>query len=199
MPLPVNLGEMARIAGVSEPTMRRWIGEGCPVKSRGGNGVAYEFDPEEVKAWRTERDRNADAAEAERQRQILEQQAEMFEGQQMAPAGFDLERHRTAIQVEHAALNLSKLKGDLVPIEEVRRDADSVMGLIRQRLLAFVPNLTRSAGLTPEQQQEGEKQIRELLEDLRLALRKWNSPTSPDSASAALPAPAINGSPPAIS
>lgn len=199
MPLGVNLGEMARIAGVSEPTIRRWIAEGCPVKSRGGNGVAYELDPDAVKDWRTERDRNADAAEAERQRQILDRQAEMFDGPQMAPAGFDLERHRTAIQVEHAAINLSRLKGDLVPTEEVRRDADTVMGLMRQRLLAFVPNLTRSAGLTPEQQQEGEKQIRELLEDLRLAIRKWNSSISPGSASAASPAPEINGSPPATS
>ena len=198
MALTVNLGEMAGIAGVSEPTIRRWIKEGCPVKSRGANGVAYELDPDEVKAWRTERDRAAGDEEAERQRQIVERQAEMFDGRQMAPEGFDLDRHKQAIILEREAITLSRLKGGLVDVEEVRRTAESMFGIMRQRLLAFVPNLTRAAGLAPEQQQEGDKQVRALLEDMRLAIREWTPSTSTDSASAPSPAPSTSGSPPAI-
>lgn len=200
MALTVNLSEMADLAGVSQATIRRWVDkDGCPCLSKGGNGVAYEFDPDQVKAWRAEKDRVAGEAEAERQRQIVDKQAEMFDGPQMAPVGFDLTRHREAIAVEREAINLSRLKGGLVPVEEVRRSADAMLGIMRQRLLAFVPNLTRSAGLTPEQQQEGDKQVRALLEDMRLAIREWTpvSSTSPDSASAASPAPEPNGSPPA--
>ncbi|MGC7970017.1 hypothetical protein ACP3WE_24635, partial [Salmonella enterica] len=77
-----------------------------------------------------------------------------------------------------------KLKGGLIEVEDARRTTDAVIGIIRQRLLAFVPNLTRAAGLTPEQQQEGDKQVRALLEDIRLAIREWTPSTSTDSASA---------------
>ena len=83
-------------------------------------------------------------------------------------------------------------------VEEVRRTAESMFGIMRQRLLAFVPNLTRAAGLAPEQQQEGDKQVRALLEDMRLAIREWTPSTSTDSASAPSPAPSTSGSPPAI-
>lgn len=198
MALTVNLGEMARLAGVSEPTLRRWVQEKCPVEERGANGVAYKFDPDAVKAWRAARDRDEADAESERQRQIVERQGEMFAGQKMAPEGFDIERHKAAIQLEREAITLSRLKGGLIEADEVRRTAEAMFGIMRQRLLAFVPNLTRASGLTPDQQQEGDKQVRALLEDMRLAIREWTPSTPADSASAPSPPPPTSGSRPAI-
>jgi len=195
----LNLGDMALAAGVSEPTVRRWVREGCPTVSKGGNGVAYEFDPARVKAWRDERDRLEGEADAERERQIAEAQAELFAGEKLAPVGFDPKRHREELNLEHEAIRLGLLKKTLIPAEDVRRTAAAMLGIMRQRLLAFVPNLTRSAGLTPEQQQEGDKQIRALLEELQLAILEWTPSTSTDSASPPSPAPPGSGAPAPIS
>lgn len=195
----VNKAELGQSLKVSQPTIDRWLLVGMPVKTHGKNGVAYEFDLDEVIEWRKRVDQDEAEVEAERRRQIEERQAEMFAGEQLAPVGFDIARHREAMAAERDAITLSKLKGGLIEVEDARRTTDAVIGIIRQRLLAFVPNLTRAAGLTPEQQQEGDKQVRALLEDIRLAIREWTPSTSTDSASA-LSAPRMpNGAPPAIS
>lgn len=43
--------EVAEFFGYSLPTVDAWIKEGCPVKTEGGKGKAYEFDSEEVFRW----------------------------------------------------------------------------------------------------------------------------------------------------
>jgi len=135
----LNLGDMALAAGVSEPTVRRWVREGCPTVSKGGNGVAYEFDPARVKAWRDERDRLEGEADAERERQIAEAQAELFAGEKLAPVGFDPKRHREELNLEHEAIRLGLLKKTLIPAEDVRRTAAAMPNnRILWRDLSFV-------------------------------------------------------------
>ena len=47
----VTLLELADIFGVSPPTVRAWVREGCPVKSMGDRGRAFEFRTSEVHRW----------------------------------------------------------------------------------------------------------------------------------------------------
>lgn len=48
----LNRGKLAKAFGVSEPTSGCFIADHCPVVEKGGNGHAYNFSLEAVKAWR---------------------------------------------------------------------------------------------------------------------------------------------------
>jgi phage terminase Nu1 subunit (DNA packaging protein) len=47
----VSIVELADIFGVSAPTVRAWVREGCPVKKMGDRGRAFEFRTSEVHRW----------------------------------------------------------------------------------------------------------------------------------------------------
>ncbi|MFO1081888.1 MAG: terminase small subunit [Reyranellaceae bacterium] len=160
-PLIVNKGELGRLFRVSLPTIDAWVSRGCPVRSGGSNGVPYEFDFEAVKAWREQEDSREREAEAERRRRIDLAQAEMFDGARLAPDGVgDI---REALEAERLALIVGKQKGELVSREDVRADYAAIFGVIRQHMLGWAATLTRSAGLTPDQQKEADRLVRETL------------------------------------
>ncbi len=47
----VNAREMARLLGVSAPTISAWVDQGAPCEKRGRPGVSSEFDPVKFIAW----------------------------------------------------------------------------------------------------------------------------------------------------
>lgn len=160
-PLIVNKTELARLFRVSAPTVDAWVGKGCPVKSGGSNGVAYEFDFEAVKGWREAEDLKDREAEAERKRRIGLAQAEMFDGERLAPEGVgDI---REALEAERLALIVGKQKGELIARDDVRADFAAVFGVVRQHMLGWAATLTRAAGLSPDQQKEADRLVRETL------------------------------------
>lgn len=53
----VNRSELAEFFGVSMLTISNWITAGMPVKSKGGQGQAYELQLSECWAWKCARDR----------------------------------------------------------------------------------------------------------------------------------------------
>jgi phage terminase Nu1 subunit (DNA packaging protein) len=64
-PPVVSLDEMARLLGISLPTMRdRTKLPGFPVISKGSNGVPWQLDPAAVTAFLVEQDRQAQEADA---------------------------------------------------------------------------------------------------------------------------------------
>lgn len=160
--LLVNKGELARMFRVSIPTIDNWIADGAPVDKGGSNGVPYEFDFHAVKAWRDEKDRLAAEAEAERQRRIHAQQAELFgDGDRLAPQG--VSHIRESLEAERLAIIVGQQKGNLVAREDVRADFAAVFGVVRQHMLGWAATLTRSGGLSPEQQKEADRLVRETL------------------------------------
>lgn len=160
--LLVNKGELARMFRVSLPTVDNWIGDGLPVEKGGSNGVPYEFDFERVKSWREEKERLASEAEAERQRRIAEQQAELFGGgERLAPEG--VSHIKESLEAERLAIIVGQQKGNLIAREDVRADFAAVFGVVRQHMLGWAATLTRSAGLSAEQQKEADRLVRETL------------------------------------
>lgn len=161
-PLSVNKGELARLFRVSVPTIDRWIQQGCPIIEGGSNGVAYQFDVRAVKAWRGEVEERERQAATERQEQLNAAQAELFgAGEQLAPQGID--NIVEFLNAERLALMVGKQKGELVAREDVRNDYAAMFGVMRQQMLGWAATLARTAGLTPEQQQEAEKLVRTTL------------------------------------
>lgn len=54
----VNRAGLAAAMGVSEPTVDRWVKEGCPAKTRGRRGVEWQFNLPDVIAWWGARERD---------------------------------------------------------------------------------------------------------------------------------------------
>lgn len=50
----LNRNQIAQIFGVSANTIDKWIGEGLPVETVGGNGQAYEFKHSDCLSWNKE-------------------------------------------------------------------------------------------------------------------------------------------------
>lgn len=163
-PLRLNKRELAKALDISEPTVDSLLDQGMPVVSRGSNGVAYEFDLEAVKAWRSARD-DASRVEAERR------QNELFgDGVRLAPDG-NLRDIRDRIEVETRATILSAQRRELIPRKEVADDYEAVFGLFRQHLVALDAAAMKAAGLTHVQQQELRRLIRLLMTSLARAIR----------------------------
>lgn len=54
MGLEVNRREIARLLGVSMPTVSDWVDRGLPVVNRGSRGIPWAFDVAACFAWRLE-------------------------------------------------------------------------------------------------------------------------------------------------
>lgn len=52
----VNRSGLARLHGVSLPTVDDWVRKGMPVVKRGSKGVEWQFDPAACYAWRMQRE-----------------------------------------------------------------------------------------------------------------------------------------------
>ena len=163
----VNKRELAKVMGVSEPTVESWLDDGLPVVSKGSNGVAYQFDVEAVKAWKVARE---DAARSEVERR---QQSLFGDGERLAPAG-NARDVREMLEAERVAMALSAQRREHIPRQEVEDDYKAVFGLFRQHVLALDSALTRSAGLTQPQQQEHRRLIRVMMGSLSGAIRDAN-------------------------
>jgi hypothetical protein len=76
---------------------------------------------------------------------------------------------KARIEALNAALLQDKLeqqRGKLIPVEDVRSDFTAMFSRLRQRLLSLPVMLVRSAGLTPAQAEDVDKDVRALLREL---------------------------------
>ncbi|MFH1147464.1 MAG: terminase small subunit [Pseudomonadota bacterium] len=52
----MNKAQIAEHFGIALTTLDHWIRRGCPVISRGGRGLDWDLDADEVESWRAGRD-----------------------------------------------------------------------------------------------------------------------------------------------
>lgn len=162
--LVVNKGELARVFNVSEPTVGKWIVDGCPVHSRGASGVAYEFDVDQVKAWRVERAEAERAAAQEREQEINRRQAEMFGEQKFVPEGMSQEDIGTYLENMRLFEIVKKQRGEVIDRADVRNEFQAVFNVLRQHVLGWATTLARTAHLSAEQQRAAEALARGTLQ-----------------------------------
>lgn len=171
MALSVNKAELARMFGVSEPTVGKWLVEGVPVAKGGSNGVAYEFDPDQVKAWRDARvERDRDLA-AERDAEIRRKQAELFGEQRFMPEEISQEDVGRYLENQRLHGIVAKQRGEVIDRELVRNEFQAVFNVVRQGVLSWASTLSKTVGLTPEQQAVAERLGRDLLGQMHRQIR----------------------------
>lgn len=112
----VNRASLATAMGVSEPTIDRWVKEGCPVEKRGGRGRAWEFSVPDVVAWWGNREReNAAGSDTTDEK--------------------ELRRRALIASTGEAELRFAIAKGEVAPIREFERAQAKLNAAIRQNIM----------------------------------------------------------------
>ncbi len=174
MTLVVNKAELARIFGVSEPTVSKWLGDGLPFEKGGSNGVPYEFDVDRVKAWRAEREEAERDAAQKREEEISRRQAELFGEQRFMPEGMSQDDIGQYLENLKQFEIVKKLRGESIERELVRREFQAVFNVLRQHVLGWATTLAKTASLTAEQQRAAEQLARRTLD------AAWRQISDPD-------------------
>ena len=116
MPRVLNRAETAEHLGVSEPTLDRWVRDGCPFNQRGGRGVEWQFDlPVVVRWWGNRRASEAAAAETQDIAEI------------------ELRTRRAIMQ--KAEVDAAKARGEIALISEFEKVQSKAMAAIRVRIM----------------------------------------------------------------
>lgn len=108
-------GELCEILGVSIPTVDGWLRDGCPCISRGGRGVAAEFNTAAVTQWLREKARQEGA------------------GTTLADES-QLKRRKLSAETTMAELELAKARSQVAPLDQVERMVSRAFAEVRANL-----------------------------------------------------------------
>lgn len=147
----VNMSELADMLGMSLPTLRDLIkrNDDFPVQRRGDNGVAYEFDAVEVKAWL---DRHAAAkadAEDRRKADLAQMRLDVFgdTGEGDETTGLSPTERRAEIEAQFRADQLRQSRGELLMAADVDRLLRQAFAELAKGLRQIAPTIAREQGL----------------------------------------------------
>lgn len=178
----LTLAQVARATGLSENTIGKYVerlDDPLPCVQRGGNGVAYRFDPDEVKAWFERQDQKEAAAQKaadERTRQLgLELGVELTHDAAAQPIS-QAER-AAAMRAELDATKLAEMRRELIRAPELAAALVQIGALFSRRCRAIADTLQQPLGLTDHQVAGVNHAIDEALTDLADALERLSIET----------------------
>lgn len=150
-----NLTETAKFFGVSVPTVREWIGRGCPVVDEGGRGVGYVLDLRQVKAWRDGELADQARARAEKEAHDKQLAMELFGEDLLAPegaggGGMSPRQVRELADAQKHLMLVEQQRGRLVKAEDVAVAVSAAFRRLADRLRVLPDDLQRDHGLDPE-------------------------------------------------
>lgn len=111
----VKKGDLCEIFGVTLPTVNQWLSAGCPCISRGGRGVASEFNTADVSKWLRDRARDDGAGTSKADET-------------------ELKRRKLQAETEIVELELAKARGQVAPLDQVERMVSRAFGEVRAGL-----------------------------------------------------------------
>lgn len=152
-PVYLNRAELASAFKTTPPTVDRWVGQGCPVNQRGGNGREYRFVLGDVAAWRGEVAEVERVTEAAKLAAIEAQQKQLdlahgsFDDPGMSlPPRMRAEYYRG----EQMRIDLALRRGELVEGRDVEVVFERVFTMLADRLQSLPDALERQCNLSPE-------------------------------------------------
>jgi phage terminase Nu1 subunit (DNA packaging protein) len=148
----LNGEQLAEAFGVARSAVTAWVRRGCPHQKRGRQ---YVFVLRDVLAWKEE------------QRRLAAEDLELTQ-----------ERARLArAQTEKTELEVRRLKGELIPRQEVERAWGNMIAAFRARMVAIPTKLApRVSGATPV---EAKALLEEAIHEALAELAAGRAPAEP--------------------
>ena len=190
-PTPVNQDEMARILGVSLPTMRSYITrhEDFPFIERGKNGKAWQFHAPTVIAFleakRREAAEAAAAGAAARDAELAQFRLPMDDAPDAPTAGLSPQDRLAATREMKLRQEMAIQSAQLIPVTEARRAAREDKAAMARFLQDLPDQLGRALGLPAHVTAELRRRMDEARETYGRAMMDVLGPIEDDA-----PAPA---------
>lgn len=171
----MNRGQIAHALNVSEPTITSWINDGMPVRSKGGNGQAYEFQPSHCYAWRMHRlhgEQQARAAadgSAAKMRLLFQN---LDDDQAVDEASWTPRQIKEAAEADYHRSRAGELRGELVRRDRVVRLIEGMLTTTRQTVMTLPDYAEQEFGLSARQSEQMQIRCEDLLVELRNELSR---------------------------
>ena len=121
--IELSKADLARMLGVSLPTIGQWVGKGCPFVSKGSPGKPWVFNSADVLSWRED--------------QVVMQAM----GDTSSLDIEEARRRKLAAEAALVELDLAKRRGEVIEIEEVAGVVGDDYANVRAKLLALPSKL----------------------------------------------------------
>ena len=176
----LSLVEVADTFSVSEPTVRSWIKDGCPVVEGGSAGKPYKFDGDAVLAWRREREAQAvaDAAERAAERARLQEQLDLLGGSAEGVYALSPKARSEYYDSEAKRMAVARQRGELVERAAMVREIAAVFAYIGDRLQALPDDLERAANLQPDATARAVVSVDAIQAEIAERLAAWQAATA---------------------
>lgn len=167
----VKKSDIADIFGCSLPTVDAWVRDGCPVKTTGGKGVAYQLDTYEVHRWLLGREKRPGRP-----------------GKPVEPAkSIDPETGEERISIEEAnrrkavadakksELDLAQRMERVAPVDMIAKVVSDEIANARTRLLGIPTKLRPTAQICSGDEEKSKKIVTTVEDLIREALEEIKS------------------------
>ncbi len=167
----VNLTELADVLRVSTNTLREVVRKAAdfPVVARGSNGVAYEFDLDDVVAWWRANDERVESEKADRRGQLDLWRSEIFgdraDDDRAAP-GLTATERRAEFEAQLMADKLRRQRGETIERATLERIVAAAVAEVRNGMLQVPAEFAKRRSLDREARIELESMIERRLDNL---------------------------------
>lgn len=158
-----NRSEIARMWGVSPPTVDGWLAAiekeftpgdpRNPIKSPpGGKGRAKQIDAEALKAWHEEKDRSRAEAATQRAARLAElhQELDLEGGKTQGVDALSFDDRRKYYETEAQRIKVDQQRRALVPRERVREEFAKLFRYLKGSLESLPDRIEQKVELSPE-------------------------------------------------
>jgi phage terminase Nu1 subunit (DNA packaging protein) len=175
----VNKDEMARLLGISKPTLTDLIAKypDFPVAERGDKGRPYAFDAAAVLAWKQRHVEAAQAVAAEKTEFLAQFEFPVEDEAPVAPSAAQRVQLAKALQIER---KLAMESGHLVPSATIRQAIQIALTVLGKRLDNLPGILGREFNLPEPVQRAMARQLDDARQVMARDIRDALTNESPD-------------------
>jgi len=170
----LNQSQLARAMGTSLVTISSWIGSDMPVRQKGGNGQAYEFQLAHCFAWRKHREAQDEKKRSDGDAAANQLALTFLNDDQVAHdvPSLTAKDIKAFSEADYQRNKAAEMRGDLVRASQVSR-------VLEEMIVAFVsgvnvmPDFVEAEfGVTPSQAQRMQDRCDSLIDEMRKILQR---------------------------
>lgn len=152
VPVLVNKVELARLLGISVPTLSARIDQHAdfPIVQPGTNGVEWRFDPVAVRDFLARKDAERELADAARREALNSQFALPIQAPDTAGGALTPQQRLALAKAHQVERDLARDAAMLVVTSEVRIALNAAFGLLSRHIDSIALDLAKDLSLSPD-------------------------------------------------